>query len=139
VKSCGFLVMKPDGSFLLMKHPNRYDLPKGHVEAGASERQTALRELREETGLLETDIAIDPVFRFEEAYTARYKRFGGEQVRKTLVIFLGRLIADKAVRPSEHGAFEWLPWTSPPRPIQRNTVDPLLRQLAAHLANRPPG
>ncbi len=43
VKSCGFLVMKPDQSFLLMRHRNRYDLPKGHMEVGETEQQTALR------------------------------------------------------------------------------------------------
>ncbi len=43
VKSCGFLVMKPDQSFLLMKHQDRYDLPKGHMEVGETEQQTALR------------------------------------------------------------------------------------------------
>lgn len=43
VKSCGFFVMKPDQSFLLMKHKDRYDLPKGHMEAGESELQTAKR------------------------------------------------------------------------------------------------
>jgi bis(5'-nucleosidyl)-tetraphosphatase len=43
VKSCGFLVMKSDQSFLLMKHSDRYDLPKGHMEVGETEQQTALR------------------------------------------------------------------------------------------------
>jgi bis(5'-nucleosidyl)-tetraphosphatase len=48
VKSCGFLVMKSDRSFLLMKHPRYYDLPKGHVEAGETEHQTALRGKKNE-------------------------------------------------------------------------------------------
>lgn len=43
VKSCGFFVMKSDNSFLLMKHADRYDLPKGHMEAGETEKDTALR------------------------------------------------------------------------------------------------
>jgi 8-oxo-dGTP pyrophosphatase MutT (NUDIX family) len=43
VKSCGFFVMKSDQSFLLMKHSDRYDLPKGHMEVGETEQQTALR------------------------------------------------------------------------------------------------
>ena len=43
VKSCGFFVMKSDQSFLLMKHKDRYDLPKGHMEEGESELQTAMR------------------------------------------------------------------------------------------------
>ena len=76
--------MKPDRSFLLMKHHDRYDLPKGHMESGENEHQTALRgeekkdieqrsmiidfqlELMEETGIRSTDIEIDPKFRFEE-------------------------------------------------------------------------
>ena len=53
IKACGFLVFRdvPDPSFLLMKHPKRWDLPKGHVDPGESEVETALRELHEETGL----------------------------------------------------------------------------------------
>ena len=43
VKSCGFFVMKSDQSFLLMKLEDRYDLPKGHMEEGESELQTAIR------------------------------------------------------------------------------------------------
>ncbi|CAF5149180.1 unnamed protein product, partial [Rotaria magnacalcarata] len=43
VKSCGFFVMRSNQSFLLMKHKNRYDLPKGHMEPGETEQQTALR------------------------------------------------------------------------------------------------
>lgn len=43
VKSCGFFVMKSDNSFLLMKQSDRYDLPKGHMEMGENEEQTALR------------------------------------------------------------------------------------------------
>ncbi|CAF1669656.1 unnamed protein product, partial [Adineta ricciae] len=91
VKSCGFFVMKPDNSFLLMKHDDRYDLPKGHMEVGENEHQTALRELMEETGIQASDIDIDPHFRFEHVYYPVYKRFGGEQVKKTVVIFLAKL------------------------------------------------
>lgn len=43
VKSCGVFVMKSDRSFLLMKDVNRYDLPKGHMEDGETEKDTALR------------------------------------------------------------------------------------------------
>mgnify|MGYP003392721589 CR=1 FL=1 len=52
VKSCGVFVMRrePELSFLLLRHASRWDLPKGHVDAGESDRECALRELREETG-----------------------------------------------------------------------------------------
>ncbi|MFN9976001.1 MAG: NUDIX domain-containing protein, partial [Phycisphaerae bacterium] len=45
--SCGFLIVKGDpiDSFLLMRHPKRWDLPKGHVDPGETEMECALREL----------------------------------------------------------------------------------------------
>lgn len=43
VKSCGFFVMKSDQRFLLTKHADRYDLPKGHMEKDETENDTALR------------------------------------------------------------------------------------------------
>jgi 8-oxo-dGTP pyrophosphatase MutT (NUDIX family) len=55
-KSCGCLIYKKGESgpaFLLVKHRNggHWSFPKGHVELGETERQTALRESFEETGL----------------------------------------------------------------------------------------
>ncbi|CAF1277602.1 unnamed protein product [Rotaria sordida] len=117
-----------------MKHPHYYDLPKGHMEIGENEQQTALRELWEETGIKSSDIDIDPNFRFEHIYYPTYERFGGEQVKKTLVVFLARLKSDSTqVIPSEHQDFQWFTWSSPPVPIQTHTIDPLLDKVYAHL------
>ncbi len=52
VKSCGIIVFKRDPlEFLLMRHPTRWDLPKGHVDPGETDLECALRELEEETGI----------------------------------------------------------------------------------------
>lgn len=55
-KSCGALVYRRKGDktqFLLIQHRNggHWAYPKGHVEQGENEYQTALREIKEETGL----------------------------------------------------------------------------------------
>lgn len=134
VKSCGFLLFRdgPPKSFLLMKLPGRYDLPKGHLEGRETELQCALRELREETGIRADNVEHDPVFRYTETYFPRYRRFGGRRVEKTLVIFLGRLRHDvSTIHVSEHDSWEWVTWP-PTRPIQRLTVDPLLARVAAY-------
>lgn len=136
LKSCGVLVFRqtPRRSFLLMKHPHRYDLPKGHIEAGESEMDCALRELEEETGFPKEQIRIEPEFRFELTYQPRYRRFGGERVEKTVVIFLGWLLADNSEpKPTEHGAYEWFDW-SPPHRIQSKTIDPLLTVVESHFS-----
>ena len=54
-KSCGAVVINREGGetrFLLIANPEGiWGFPKGHMEAGESERATALREIKEETGL----------------------------------------------------------------------------------------
>ncbi|CAF3590796.1 unnamed protein product [Rotaria socialis] len=134
LKSCGIFVMKSNQSFLLMKHRNRYDLPKGHMEPGETEQQTALRELLEETGIKSSDIDIDPHFRSEETYFPIYKRFRGETVQKTLVIFLARLKSDSIqVVPTEHPDFEWHTWNSLQPSKETKNIDELLHKIQAYL------
>ena len=135
IKSCGVLIVHGDpiDSFLLMRHPTRLDLPKGHVDPGESELECALRELEEETGIQANDIELDPHFRFTTQYTVLKKRYGDQPMDKTLVIFLGRLLNDVEVRPTEHQGFQWTKW-DPPHRIQQQTIDPLLAELADYLA-----
>lgn len=134
VKSCGLLVVRgnPIQSFLLMRHPTRYDLPKGHAEPGETDIQCALRELEEETGITADHIELDPIFRFTTCYPVRYRQHGDEEFEKTLVLFLGRLTQDVPITPTEHIAYEWFRW-EPPHRIQKETVDPLLAYLMEHL------
>ncbi len=130
LKSCGVIVMrtKPQLSFLLMQHPDRYDLPKGHIEAGETEWDCALRELYEETGIEASNLHLDEAFRFSITYQTRYKRFAGETIEKTLIIFLGWLQQEVNIKLTEHDSYTWVEW-NPPHAIQKKTIDPLLEQL----------
>ena len=51
VEAAGGLVRKPTGEVLMIYRNNRWDLPKGHREAGESPEETALREVEEECGI----------------------------------------------------------------------------------------
>lgn len=130
IKSCGVIVIgtKPQLSFLLMQHPTRYDLPKGHIEVGEDELGCALRELHEETGIEASNLQLDEKFRFTTTYQTRSKRFRGEIINKTVVIFLGWLKQEVNVKLSEHGSYTWVGW-HPPHAIHKKTIDPLLEQL----------
>ena len=84
-KSCGAIVYRKNRSqieLLLIK--NRYgghwSFPKGHVEGQETEIQTALREVKEETGL---DINIQKGFRQMVEYYPK------PNIRKQVVYFLG--------------------------------------------------
>ena len=133
IVSCGFLIYRadPNRSFLLMKHATRWDLPKGHVDEGETEMECALRELHEETGIQESDISLDPDFRFTSQYTVRYKRHGNVQKQKELIIFLAELRKPVEIVVTEHEGYQWFDW-QPPHDIQENTINPLLEKVDEH-------
>ncbi|MEZ6131332.1 MAG: NUDIX domain-containing protein [Planctomycetaceae bacterium] len=136
--SCGFLIVKGDPveTFLLMKHPKRWDLPKGHVDPGETEMECALRELHEETGITPDLLQIDDRFCFESRYPVNGSRYGLKvpEVEKTLKIFLARLDRDVDISVTEHAGYEWFPW-KPPHRIQEKAIDPLLAYLEEFLSN----
>jgi bis(5'-nucleosidyl)-tetraphosphatase len=134
VKSCGFIVMRTQPQLsllLLMKHSSRYDLPKGHIEAGENELSCAFRELYEETGIAASILHLDQTFRFTTTYQTSERWFGQEIVEKTVVIFLGWLKQDVKLQLSEHDAYIWVDW-NPPHAIQEKMIDPLLAKLEQH-------
>ncbi len=133
-KSCGILCfrLEPVKSFLLLKHPKRFDLPKGHMKKGETERECALREFEEETGIPGNLIEFDPDFRFTLSYITRSKRDSYQRVDKTAVYFLARLKdARRQVVTSEHEDFIWMKW-DPPHQIQRRTIDLVLKAVEQH-------
>ena len=136
VKSCGVIVFKRHPlSFLLMRHKTRWDLPKGHVDPGETDIECALRELVEETGITAEDIELDEHFCFEHHYQVHDRRYPEQTSDKTLLIFLGWLLHDVEIIPTEHPGYEWFAW-NPPHEIQTATIDPLLAEVAGYLNQR---
>lgn len=94
-KSCGAVVfMRVDGNIryvLVEQRSGKYCFPKGHVEAGETEYQTALREIWEETGLRPQ---IRPGFRETECYEVSKK----PGTMKDVVYFLAEY-ADQKIDP----------------------------------------
>jgi bis(5'-nucleosidyl)-tetraphosphatase len=115
----------PEREFLLLRHPKRWDLPKGHVDPGETDLQCALRELWEETGIESSDIRIDPDFRYSTNYAVIDR---GVPRMKSLVIMLGYLDRETPIIVTEHQGYQWFPW-QPPHQIQAQTIDPLLAEV----------
>ena len=51
VEAAGGVVVDDAGAWLMMRRNGRWDLPKGHVEAGEDFEHCAAREIAEETGI----------------------------------------------------------------------------------------
>ena len=115
-KSCGALVFRQDPrtgcTYVLMirhKHGGHLSFPKGHVEAGETEHETAIREVEEETSVR---IRITSTFR----ETVRYSPMPG--VQKDVVYFLA-VTDQKATHPrdGEIAEVEWVPIESAERSL----------------------
>jgi len=89
--------------YLLLKYPaGHWDLPKGNIEAGEEPLETMLREVREETGLV--DLLVVPGFRRKIEYF--YWR-DGAKVHKTVTFFLAETFVEKVTISFEHKAYGW--------------------------------
>lgn len=107
-RSAGVVVMRRlrgEPHFLLLRCYDYWDFPKGEVEPGEAELQTAVREVAEETGL------CDLVFRWGESFHETPPYAKGKVARYYLAesgegeVVLP--ISPELGRP-EHQAFRWL-------------------------------
>lgn len=104
-RSCGAIVfreMTGGTRVLLVQHkPGHWSFPKGHVEPGETDHETAIREVLEETGVR---IRILSPFERSSTYSPR------PGVSKTVVFFLGDYLGGR-LEPqlSEVREARWMP------------------------------
>jgi len=90
-KSCGIVVFDEDKVLLVFHNLGHYGMPKGHVEKGETEEETAIREVKEETNC---DAKIIPGFREPIEYSPK------PGVMKEVVFFVGKALT-KDLKPQE--------------------------------------
>jgi len=111
-------VVIEDGMMLLLDRAQRGEvrLPKGHIEPGEEPEETALREVSEETGLADLEIAGDLG---EQLVEFDYQ---GDHYRRTERYFLMRKTGERAVARSKKDAADFQPvWTPIPQAAARLT------------------
>lgn len=91
---------------LLIQHDaaGHWAFPKGHPEKGEEPRQTAARELQEETGL--------EVLRYlsHSPFMEKYHFFAkGQRIEKTVMYFLAEVTGEVALQAEEIKAAKWVP------------------------------
>ncbi len=106
-KSCGAVmyILKGDTlNYLLLNYEaGHWDFVKGNVEQNESEKETVVRELKEETGITNAQF-ID---NFREVIAYFYRR-QGLTVHKEVVFYLMESNTDKVQLSFEHIGYVWL-------------------------------
>ncbi|MDP3057131.1 MAG: NUDIX domain-containing protein [bacterium] len=92
---------------LLHYESGHWDFPRGHIERGETEQETARREIREETGIKK--INFIPEFRFAISWFYR-KKVGKKTLmsNKTAVLFLAETKVHQVKISDEHIGYKWL-------------------------------
>ena len=96
-KSCGAVIYKIDEnkriSFLIVKQKTgNFGFPKGHVEEGETEKETAIREIKEETNI---DALVDTNFRMVSTYSP------AKGIIKDVVFFVATPVSEEVVAQPE--------------------------------------
>ena len=104
-KSCGAVVYRKfhgNTEILLIRHVKSgyWSFPKGHVEQGETEIETARREIKEETNI---DVLIDDGFRETVTFFPR------RDTSKTVVYFVAKAVSrDARPQAGEISEMRWM-------------------------------
>lgn len=106
-KSAGIIIYN-NGKYLVLHYASgHWEFPKGHLKEGETNKDAAIRELEEETGI--KDIFF--VKGFEEKIKYFFRR-GKTLVQKEVVFFMAETKTKNIkIRSKEHQGYEWLPYT----------------------------
>lgn len=132
-KSAGAVIFRREEKtgkiFYLLLHyhlkGHYWDFPRGKIELGESEQQTALREIKEETGLEK----IKMIESFREV-THWYYRWKGQNIYKEAVYFLAEAFTDEVRISDEHLEFIWLDFRDAMKKLTYDNTKQILK--AAH-------
>lgn len=90
-KSCGCIIIDNNKVLLIKQTRGHWGFPKGHVEDNETERETAIREVKEETNL---DVKIEGKNAYKEEYITDKGKL------KEVIYFIAKKIGGE-IKPQE--------------------------------------
>ena len=128
-KSCGAIIYNNENKVLIVKHnEGHWDFPKGHMEKGEDEYQTAIREVKEETSV---DIELYKNNRYTINYSPK------EDVDKTVVFFLEKSKSDTLKKQdSEIANIGWFSYDEALEVLTYDTAKELLKKSYSDLNSK---
>ena len=129
--------------YLLIRYPSgHFDYARGHLEAGETKKEAALREVQEETGI-ESVQFFDKEFHSKFFYIAkgnererRQSEGRGVIIFKEVYLYPGK-VANKNIRLShEHTEYIWLPYEEALTKVTFGNAKRVLRETEAYLRSQ---
>ena len=125
-KSCGCIIIKDDEVLLIKHNKGHWDFPKGHMEEGETEKQTAVREVKEETNM---DVEIVSEQKYRTNYIIEDK-----QIDKEVIYFIAKpLSLEIKPQEAEVSIVEWLKIEDAVEKITYPTSKNIMKQVKKDL------
>ena len=127
-KSAGIVVVNEGKYLLLLYDAGHWDFPKGHIEKDESSVQAALRELKEETGIVDGEIL--PGF---EEHIHYFFKSEGKLISKEVVFFVARTNTSDVKLSFEHKDYMWLPFKDALEKLTYQNAKEVLKKADAYV------
>lgn len=107
--SAGIIIFRrtKDGLKYLLLYRGRgyWNFPKGKIEKSERSWQTALREIKEETGLHAYELKLDKNFKAFEKFVFEHQK---EKIFRVVILYLAETRQARVIiNPEEHEGFGW--------------------------------
>jgi bis(5'-nucleosidyl)-tetraphosphatase len=133
-KSCGAVVFlkSSEVKYLLLRYgAGHWDFVKGNVEPNESEKDTVIRELREETGIVDAHF----VDGFREKIEYFYRR-QGTTIHKQVVFFIIETHTETVKLSFEHVGYTWLNYQAAMKKLTFKNAKDVLKKAHELLSGR---
>lgn len=126
-ESCGAIIYYDNEFLLLHYEAGHWGFPKGNKERGETKLETAIREIKEETGLKNLKFTD-----FEKDINYFYKR-EGKTIYKTVTYFLAKSTTKDVTISWEHTGFAWVPYEEALETLTYSTTKEVLKAAQSYL------
>lgn len=127
-KACGCIIINDNKVLLVRQNKGHWEFPKGHVEGNETEKETAIREVKEETNL-------DVVIESDERYIIEYVTDKGRD--KQVVYFIAKCVSGELMRQEcEIQTLGWFDFDEALETLTYENTKKLFEKVLADLKNK---
>ena len=141
-KSVGIILFRYNNrdkeiQYLVLYHRGTYwNFPKGKVDRGESEAETARREVMEETGI--RDVQIIKGWRQQTNFFFKEERAGKKElIKKDFILYLAKMPKGAEVKISnEHNGYAWFNYKVAGKYLKFKSLKEIMKEADSYVAKQ---